>query len=195
MPLLWVAADPPGVKPRLVGDRAGSYDAAVQLTRYTDYALRTMMYLGLHADRAVPVPEIAAAYRISPHHVAKVAQALVRGGFVRAQRGRAGGLALAAPAAATSVGTLVRHTEPGFDLLECFDRATSTCPLTGACRLERTLHEARAAFLDVLDRATLADLLQGTPALATRLVPRGVPERRREARAARGRRTARARNR
>lgn len=145
----------------------------MQLTIYSDYALRTLMYLGANAGRPVPVPEVAAAYQISPHHVAKVAKALVRGGFVQAHRGRSGGLELVKPPRDLSVGSIVRYTEPTLDLLECFDRATSTCPLTGSCRLERTLHEARAAFFAILDRTTLADLLSGTPALTSPLPRRG----------------------
>lgn len=142
----------------------------MQLTSYTDYALRTLMYLGLHPGRAVSATEIATAYGVSAHHVAKVGKALVRGGFVRAQRGRTGGLALATAPAAITVGTVVRFTEHTIDLLECFDRARSTCPLTGACRLERTLQQARAAFFDVLDGVTLADLLSGAvPTLTGRL--------------------------
>jgi Rrf2 family transcriptional regulator, nitric oxide-sensitive transcriptional repressor len=140
----------------------------VQLTLYTDYALRTLLYLGLHPGRPVPVPEIAAAYRVSAHHVAKVAKALVRGGFIKSHRGRAGGLELAMSPAQVKVGAIVRETEPTLDLLECFDHRTSSCPITGVCRLERTLHDARAAFFEVLDRTTLADLLTN-PKLAKRL--------------------------
>jgi Rrf2 family nitric oxide-sensitive transcriptional repressor len=142
----------------------------VQLTLYTDYALRTLLYLGLHPGRPVPVPEVAAAYQVSTNHVAKVAKALVRGGFVKAHRGRTGGLELAMTPAEIKVGAIVRETEPTLELLECFDHRTSSCPITGVCRLERTLHEARAAFLDVLDRTTLADLL--SPKLAAGLLRR-----------------------
>lgn len=143
----------------------------MQLTVYTDYALRTLLYLGVQPGRPVPVPEIAAAYGISAHHVAKVAKALVRGGFVKSHRGRAGGLELALAPEQIKVGAIVRETEPTLDLLECFDHRTSTCPITGVCRLERTLHDARAAFFEVLDRTTLADLLTN-PKLATRLARR-----------------------
>jgi Rrf2 family nitric oxide-sensitive transcriptional repressor len=175
MDLFSNAARPVASSARVVGVPAGPYDAPVQLTSYTDYALRTLMYLGVHAGRAVSAAEIASAYGISAHHVAKVGKALVRGGFVRAQRGRAGGLELATAASAIPVGRVVRFTENTIDLLECFDRARSTCPLTGACRLERTLHQAQAAFFDVLDRVTIADLVAGAaPTLAGRLGARAV---------------------
>ncbi|MCO5168484.1 MAG: Rrf2 family transcriptional regulator [Planctomycetes bacterium] len=149
----------------------------MQLTLYTDYALRTLLYLGLHPGRPVPAPEVARAYGVSPHHVAKVAKALVRDGFVRARRGRSGGLELAVAPEDLRIGAVVRRTEPTLDLLECFDRRASTCPITGACRLERVLHDARGAFLEVLDRTTLADLLTNRSALAQRL-GRPLPTRR-----------------
>ena len=147
----------------------------MQLTIYTDYALRTLMYLAVHGARPVPVPEIAAAYGISAHHVAKVAKHLVHGGYVRSHRGRSGGLELAMAPGKVNVGDVVRFSEPTLDLLECFDRTTSSCPLTGGCRLESKLHEARAAFLAVLDRTTLADLTENAALLAGRLVREGVP--------------------
>jgi Rrf2 family nitric oxide-sensitive transcriptional repressor len=141
----------------------------VQLTIYTDYALRTLMYLAVNVARPVPASEIATAYGISTHHLAKVAKHLVRGGFVRSHRGRTGGLELATAPSRINVGEVVRSCEPTLDLLECFDRATSTCPLTGGCRLERKLHDARAAFLAVLDRTTLAELTENAPQIASRL--------------------------
>lgn len=154
----------------------------MQLTIYTDYALRTLMYLAVHGARPVPVPEIAAAYGISAHHVAKVAKHLVHGGYVRSHRGRSGGLELAMAPAKVSVGDVVRFSEPTLDLLECFDRATSTCPLTGGCRLERKLHDARAAFLAVLDRTTLAELTENAALLAGRLGGEGASSSRRRRR-------------
>jgi Rrf2 family nitric oxide-sensitive transcriptional repressor len=155
----------------LVGVGRTPYRPGVQLTIYTDYALRTLMYLAVQRTRPVPVPEIAAAYGISAHHVAKVAKDLVRGGFLRSHRGRTGGLELARPAVKLTVGEVVRFTEPTLDLLECFDRETATCPLTGRCQLERKLHEARAAFLAVLDGTTIAELTESSPLLARSMAP------------------------
>jgi Rrf2 family transcriptional regulator, nitric oxide-sensitive transcriptional repressor len=160
-----------------VASERAPYRRAVQLTIYTDYALRTLMYLAIHEARPVPVTEIAAAYGISAHHVAKVAKHLVRGGFLRSHRGRTGGLELARAASKINVGDVVRFSEPTLDLLECFDRAISTCPLTGGCRLERKLHEARAAFLAVLDGTTVAGLTENGALLAGRLGGSGLARR------------------
>lgn len=141
----------------------------MRLTLHTDYALRTLIYLGAHPGRPVPAGEVAAAYGVSANHLAKVCRDLMGAGLVRTVRGRSGGLLLAVDPRRVTVGAVVRAVEPSLALVECFDRPSSSCPITGACRLERTLHDAMGAFLGVLDRTTLADLLVNAPALATRL--------------------------
>ena len=68
---------------------------AMRLTTFSDYTLRTLMYLALHPDRFVTIAEIAAAYRISSNHLMKVAQHLAASGDVMTLRGQHGGLRLA----------------------------------------------------------------------------------------------------
>jgi Rrf2 family nitric oxide-sensitive transcriptional repressor len=131
----------------------------VRLTQFSDYALRTLIYLGAHDERLVSVTEIARSYRISYNHLVKVTGRLVELGLVEAVRGRGGGLRLAADPSAISVGWLIRRTEPDLDLVECFNSTVDTCPITPACRLRHALKEARQAFLETLDGYTLADML------------------------------------
>lgn len=129
----------------------------MRLTRYTDYALRTLIYLGLNASRVSSIAEIARAYAISESHLTKVVHQLGRIGLVQTTRGRGGGLRLARPASEIVVGAVVRQTEEDLALVECF--ANGACAITPSCRLRKVLGEALAAFLAVLDRYTLADLL------------------------------------
>jgi Rrf2 family nitric oxide-sensitive transcriptional repressor len=153
----------------------------MQLTRYTDYALRALLYLGAHPGEIVPAPAIARAYRISPDHVAKATKALTRVGILRATRGSAGGVELARPPARIRIGTVVRMLEGEARLVECFDPEHSRCPLTGACRLAGALAEAQAAFFTTLDAYTLEDLLENKAELARHLVPvRSLVARKRE---------------
>lgn len=127
----------------------------MRLTRYTDYALRVLTYLGAQPDRVCSIAEIARAYGISQNHLMKVAHDLGKAGYVEGVRGRAGGIRLGKPADKINVGEVVRHTEEGFDLVEC-----GSCAIAPACELTGILHEALAAFMEVLDRYTLADLLK-----------------------------------
>jgi Rrf2 family nitric oxide-sensitive transcriptional repressor len=129
----------------------------MRLTRYTDYALRTLIYLALHEPEMSSIGGIARAYGISESHLTKVVHQLGRLGLVRTLRGRGGGLRLGRPAAEIVVGAVVRETEEDLALVECF--AGGACTITAPCRLRGVLGEALAAFLSVLDRYTLADLV------------------------------------
>jgi Rrf2 family nitric oxide-sensitive transcriptional repressor len=126
----------------------------MRLTRYTDYAMRTLLHLGTRPDAVCSIAEIARAYGISQNHLMKVVNELGRAGFVTSLRGRSGGIRLARPPAEISVGAVVRHMEADFDLADC-----PTCVIAPACGLISVLDEAVRAFLAVLDRASLADLL------------------------------------
>ena len=126
----------------------------MRLTRYTDYAMRVLMYLGVQPDKVCSIAEIARAYSISHNHLTKVAHDLGRAGYVEGVRGRTGGIRLARAADRINVGAVVRQTEHGFDLAHC-----GSCIIAPACGLTGVLDEALAAFLAVLYRYTLADLL------------------------------------
>ena len=131
----------------------------MRLTQFSDYALRTLLFLGVRDGEVVSVSEIARSYGISYHHLVKVAAMLTELGLVEAVRGRRGGLRLAKPLAEINVGWVVRRTEPDFCLVECFDAATDSCPITPVCGLKHVLAEAQRSFLSALDRCTLGDLL------------------------------------
>lgn len=130
----------------------------MHLTIHSDYALRVLLFLKVEDDRSCTIQEIAEAYGISRNHLMKVAQELAQLGYVNATRGRGGGLRLALPPGEIRLGEVVRRTEPHFNLAECFDLKTNTCPIVPACDLKRVLAEAGQAFLATLDGYTLADL-------------------------------------
>ncbi len=131
----------------------------MRLTLHTDYALRLLMLLAAEPGELRTIASVAQRHAISRHHLIRVAQTLVRAGFLKAQRGRGGGLALARPAAQIRLGAVVRCTEDGLALVECFDAASSRCLIAGACGLRSPLAEATRAFFATLDRYTLADLV------------------------------------
>jgi Rrf2 family nitric oxide-sensitive transcriptional repressor len=129
----------------------------MQLTKFSDYALRVLMFAHAAGDRLVTIEEMAASYRISRAHLMKVVNALTRTGYLTAVRGRSGGLRLAKPAGKIILGDVVRATEPDFALVECFSTGNQ-CVITGCCRLPRVFNEALDAFLGVLVRHTLESI-------------------------------------
>lgn len=126
----------------------------MRLTRYTDYAMRVLLYLGRKPDHLSSIAEIARAYGVSQNHLMKVVSDLAGAGYLESVRGRNGGIRLARPASDINVGALVRHTEDDFDLVGC-----GSCVIAPACGLTSVLDEALESFLTVLDGYSLADVL------------------------------------
>lgn len=131
----------------------------MQLTYFTDYALRVLIYAAVRPGSRCLTSDVATAFGMSRHHVVKVVNELRHLGYIDTTRGRDGGFALARQPDRIRIGEVVRRTEGSMALVECFNRDTNTCPLSPACGLKGVLREAFDAFLAVLDRATLADLV------------------------------------
>ena len=130
----------------------------MKLTAYTDYTLRTLMYLAVKGDRTTTIAEIANSYRISEAHLMKIVHQLGVAGEIETTRGRNGGMRLAQPAADINLGAVVRRTETDMDLVPCFGEI-DTCAISTACLLKGVLNDALSTFLSVLDQYTLADLI------------------------------------
>ena len=133
----------------------------MRLTSQTDYALRVLIYLSLHADRLCTIDEVSTRYGISRFHLAKIAQKLGHEGLAEMHRGRQGGMRLAMSPAEIRIGDVVRTFESDMNIVECFDRESNTCVISPSCKLAGILDEAMEAFLAVLDEATLADVVHG----------------------------------
>jgi Rrf2 family nitric oxide-sensitive transcriptional repressor len=132
----------------------------MQLTRLTDYALRTLMYVGsLPNDQRGQISDVAAAFDIARSHMVKVVHQLGKAGFIRTVRGKGGGFSLAMPADQIRIGDVVRYLEPNLAPANC---VSPPCLLRNNCLLNQALLQARDAFLEHLDTVSLADLL--TPA-------------------------------
>jgi Rrf2 family nitric oxide-sensitive transcriptional repressor len=131
----------------------------MRLTRFTDNALRCLMYLGRNPDRVVTVGEVSRRMGMSEDHLLKVVKRLVDLGHVRTLRGRAGGLKLNRPASEIVVADVVRATEDNLAIVPCLQPGDESCPLRDNCDLAGTFEEALGAFFGVLQRKTLEDLL------------------------------------
>jgi len=141
----------------------------MQLTLYTDYSLRVLIYLGIRPHQQATIAEIADSYGISRNHLVKVVNNLSSLGFIKTTRGRGGGMLLAYKPEEINIGDVVRKTEPNFDLVECFDKENNTCPIAPGCALIKALKVARSSFLEVLCQYTLADVVGNADELAALL--------------------------
>ena len=117
----------------------------MQLTRFSDYALRVLMFANAAGDRLVTIEEMADAYDISRAHLMKVVNAFTRTGYLTPFRGRSGGVRLAMPAEEVVLGDVIRATEPDFALVECSRPVTSVSSRSAvSCKAYSTRPLARS---------------------------------------------------
>lgn len=150
----------------------------MQLTRFTDYCLRVLMYLS-HKEELATIAELAQAYRVSENHLMKVVHHLARKEYIITLRGKGGGMRLARSAAEINLANVIEDCEPTQGAVECMREGyDGDCPLMPRCELRKALYGAQRAFLDHLRQFSLQDLaansgvqrvlLQDLPAAATR---------------------------
>lgn len=140
-------------------------------TSYTNYALRALQLAGLRAPALVRVDDVVRVHGLARPHIVKIVHELGKAGLIETQRGRGGGFRLAREPERIIVGDVVRLTEGPFDVVECFNRETNTCPLIGICKLSQAIEAATRAFLEVLDAVTIADIIANRGQLLDRILP------------------------
>ena len=130
----------------------------MQLTRYTDYAFRMLIYLSLQEeDTRITINDIAEHFDIPRNHLIKVAHRLGQLGYIHTTRGKGGGVTLGMATDEIGLGDIVRHMETQLNVVNCDQ---PPCPILPQCKLRGVLGKARNAFLETLDQYTLADLRQ-----------------------------------
>ena len=138
----------------------------MQITRFSDYTLRVLIFLATRPQEKTTAAAIAAAYDVSFHHIAKTAQWLSRNGLVASERGRNGGLYLTRETSRINIGQVLRQTESETSLVECMKPEGGACCIAPACGLKFALAQAQNAFYETLDQFTLADIAQEQSALS-----------------------------
>jgi Rrf2 family nitric oxide-sensitive transcriptional repressor len=131
----------------------------MRLTRFTDYSLRVLIYLGQNNQDRVTINQISEDYDISKNHLMKVVSNLTRLQFVSAQRGPGGGIQLNLSPEDICLKEVIRNTEKH---LQKINGAISPDKhgISADTRLKDYLHNAMQAYLDTLGGFTLADVLE-----------------------------------
>ncbi|CAM3112698.1 nitric oxide-sensing transcriptional repressor NsrR [Vibrio rarus] len=128
----------------------------MQITSFTDYAIRTLIYLAsLKDDELTNITKVSEVFDISRNHMVKIVNKLGQKGFIKTIRGKNGGIRLNQPVDKINIGNVVRELEP----LMVINCSPEFCHITPACRLKSYLHQAKEAFLQELDKCHLNDLV------------------------------------
>jgi Rrf2 family nitric oxide-sensitive transcriptional repressor len=144
----------------------------MRFTLYTDFALRTLIQVGLNDGKLTTINDIARSFGISKQHLTKVVSRLSQMGYVEAVRGRGGGIRLRRLPRDINIGQVVREIEDG-NVIGCL-AAGGYCPIERVCVLRNALRDATQAFFGVLDTYSLADLIRPKKALSSILLDRRV---------------------
>lgn len=131
----------------------------MRLTQFTDYSLRTLIFLALHPNKRVTINQLTDAYGISRNHLRSVVHKLAKLGYVNSIQGKGGGLTLAMPAADISLADVVQECESDFYIVECFNPDGKTCAIEPLCILKQALHSAFQSFLHALENYSIEDLI------------------------------------
>lgn len=148
----------------------------MNLSKFSDYALRVLLLSAARPGQMITIREAAEIYGISQAHLKKVVTLLTRRGYLAASRGHGGGFTLGRPANEIGLGAVLRDTESGFDLVECY-ADPDACVIAPFCRLPRAFDQALAAFFEVLDRYTLQDFMPADGRFASLAEPQILPAR------------------
>lgn len=131
----------------------------MQLTRFSDYALRLLIFLAHRPEELTTIKRVADAYAISEDHLTKVVQRLSKLGYIRTVRGKNGGIRIAQNPAQISIGRVIRDIEP-LTPVECFLKDyAGDCLLYPHCALRGALQSAQSEFLKSLDARSVADVM------------------------------------
>lgn len=131
----------------------------MQLTAFTDYSLRTLMYLQDNSQDSFSIKHIAEHFNISRNHLVKIVHRLSQLEYIETKKGKGGGIKIAPDSRKLRLGNLIACLEPNMNMVECFDPATNQCRLDGACQLKHYLKKATDAYICSLNQHTLEDAI------------------------------------
>ena len=135
----------------------------MQLSKFTDYSFRALIYLADKKDSLATVEELANALQISEHHLKKIIHKLAKTNYVISIKGRGGGLKLGMDPKDINLGEILKITEDNLNIVEYFSSDSISCNLNGECKLKPVLNDALNSFklkLKLkLSEYTLADII------------------------------------
>ncbi|HTU00991.1 MAG TPA: Rrf2 family transcriptional regulator [Candidatus Sulfotelmatobacter sp.] len=140
----------------------------MKLSKKGEYALRSLINLGIAAEMKrtlVQVSELAESEQLPVKFLEQILHTLKEAGIVASQRGKFGGYRLARPARRIYIGEVVRLIDGPLAPIGCVSQTAyepCTCPDEAHCGLRMLMVDVRNAIADILDRYTLADVVEIT---------------------------------
>ncbi len=131
----------------------------MNLSKFSDYAFRILIYLAENQDKLCTVEELACNLEISEHHLKKIVHRLGKTEYVISTKGRNGGLKLGMNPKDINLGKILVITEDSLNISECFSSAKHSCTCNSKCKLKFILGSAIDSFVNEISQYSLQDIL------------------------------------
>lgn len=140
----------------------------MKLSKRGEYGLRALIDVGLAQELGrdlVQLNELAELEKIPVKFLEQILIDLKQGGFLDSVRGKYGGYRLARPAKEVVAGQVVRYLDGPLAPICCVSQTAyerCSCPDEAHCGLRMLMLDVRNAIANILDRYTLADVVEVT---------------------------------
>src|SRR5256885_14277774 len=140
----------------------------MKLSKRGEYALRALIDIGIAAELKRPmlqVSELAAKEKLPIKFLEQILAQLKAAGYVKSRRGKFGGYSLARSMNQIKFGAVIRLIDGPLAPIRCVSQtsyARCSCPDEIHCGLRMLMLDVRNAISTVLDRFTLADIVEIT---------------------------------
>jgi Rrf2 family protein len=140
----------------------------MKLSKKGEYALRSLIILGIAAEverKLVQVSELAKSEQLPVKFLEQILHTLKSAGIVESERGKFGGYRLARPARKVTIGEVVRLVDGPLAPIRCVSQTAyerCSCPDELHCGLRMLMLDVRNAISGILDKYTLADVVEIT---------------------------------
>lgn len=131
----------------------------MQLSKFTDYTFRVLIYMGTHEDELCTVERLAAKLEVSEHHLKKVIHKLAKTDYLISTKGRAGGIKLGLAPEEINLGDILRITEDNLCIVSCLKTELTCGFINKECKLKEIINNSLEKFIEEFSKYTLKDLL------------------------------------
>ena len=140
----------------------------MKLSKRGEYALRALIDLGIASELGLPMlqaSELAAKEKLPVKFLEQIFMQLKAAGYVESKRGKFGGYSLAKRMDRIRFGAVIRLIDGPLAPIRCVSQTgyeRCSCPDEVHCGLRMLMLDVRNAIAKLLDRYTLADIVEIT---------------------------------
>jgi Rrf2 family protein len=140
----------------------------MRLSKRGEYALRALIDIGIASELGRPmlqVSELAAKEKLPVKFLEQILTQLKAAGYVKSKRGKLGGYSLAKRMDRIRFGSVIRLIDGPLAPIPCVSQTSyvrCTCPDEVHCGLRMLMLDVRNAIAKILDRYTLAEIVEIT---------------------------------